>query len=166
MRSVIKKKYMQKTPMTPKEYKMLDNELNFLKNEKHPKIQVAIQEARALGDLSENAEYHAAKEEQGMIQARLQYLENLLTNATVIDISNLSGDTVIFGATVTIFDEETEKTSKYKIVGIEEADPAKGLIPFNAPLSKALMGKKQGETIEFTSPKGLQEFTVEKVEFI
>lgn len=157
---------MQKIPMTQKEYDRLAAELQELKENKIPKVKTAIQEARALGDLSENAEYHAAKEEQGMLQGRIQYLESHLSNADVIDISKLSGDTVIFGSTVTIFDSNLGKEVTYKIVGIEEADPSVGLLPFNAPLVRAMMGKKVGDTVEFKSPKGLQEFSIEKIEFV
>ena len=157
---------MQKIPMTQKEFRMLEEELQQLKEIRRPNILKAIVVARSLGDLSENAEYHAAKEEQGMIEARIKYLEGRLYNAEVIDISKLHGDTILFGATVTVVDEHTDMQHKYQIVGAEEADPNEGRLPVTSPLAKALIGKRVGETVEFTSPKGVQEYTVEKIEFL
>lgn len=157
---------MQKIPMTQKEFRMLEEELHQLKEIRRPNILKAITVARALGDLSENAEYHAAKEEQGMIEARLKYIEGRLYNAEVIDISKLHGDTVTFGATVTVCDEHTDTKHRYQIVGTEEADPNEGRLPVTSPLAKALIGKKVGATIEFASPKGMQEYTVEQIEFL
>lgn len=157
---------MQKIPMTQKEFHMLEEELQQLKEIRRPNILKAIAVARALGDLSENAEYHAAKEEQGMIEARLNYIEGRLYNAEVIDISKLHGDTITFGATVTVRDEHTDTKHRYQIVGAEEADPNEGRLPVTSPLAKALIGKKVGTTIEFASPKGMQEYTVKKIEFL
>lgn len=157
---------MQKIPMTPAEYSKLEAELHVLKDERRPNILKAIAVARALGDLSENAEYHAAKEEQGMIEARIQYIEGRLYNAEVIDISKLQGDTITFGATVTLVDEHTDLTHLYQIVGTEEADLSLGKLPVTSPLAKALIGKKEGDTVEFSSPKGLQEYTVKKIQFL
>ncbi len=152
--------------MTKNEYHMLEEELQQLKEFRRPAILKAIAVARALGDLSENAEYHAAKEEQGMIEARIQYIEGRLYNAEVIDISKLHGDTITFGATVTVIDEHTGTKHRYQIVGAEEANPNKGLLPVTSPLAKALVGKRVGNTVEFTSPKGMQEYTIEKIEFL
>ncbi len=157
---------MQKIPMTQKEYHMLEEELQQLKEIRRPNILKAITVARALGDLSENAEYHAAKEEQGMIEARIQYIEGRLYNAEVIDITKLHGDSITFGATVTVRDEHTDTEHRYQIVGAEEADPNEGRLPVTSPLAKALIGKKVGATVEFASPKGMQEYTVEKIEFL
>ena len=157
---------MQKIPMTQKEFHMLEEELQQLKEVRRPNILKAISGARALGDLSENAEYHAAKEEQGMIEARIQYIEGRLYNAEVIDISKLQGDTITFGATVTVRDERKCVEHRYQIVGAEEADPNEGLLPVTSPLAKALIGKKVGAAVEFSSPKGMQEYTVEKIEFL
>lgn len=157
---------MNKIPMTQKEFHMLEEELQQLKEIRRPNILKAISVARALGDLSENAEYHAAKEEQGMIEARVHYIEGRLYNAEVIDITKLHGDTITFGATVTVHDEHTGVQRCYQIVGAEEADPNEGRLPVTSPLAKALIGKKVGAAVEFASPKGMQEYTVKKIEFL
>ena len=145
-------------------YEMLTTELNLLRQER-PLIVEAIEEARAHGDLSENAEYHAAKERQGQVEASIADIEDKVSRAQIIDPASLSGDRIIFGATVTLFDED-DKANRYQIVGITEADAKKGRISYSSPLGKALIGRKVGEEVEVTVPSGDRCYLVDKIEFI
>ncbi|MBO9498457.1 MAG: transcription elongation factor GreA [Novosphingobium sp.] len=155
---------MEKVPMLAEGYEMLTAELNALRQER-PLIVDAIEEARAHGDLSENAEYHAAKERQGQVEAQIAEIEDKVSRAQIIDPATLSGDRVIFGATVTLLDEE-DKPNRYQIVGMTEADARKGRISYNSPLGKALIGRKVGEDVEVTVPSGDRFYLVDKIEFI
>ena len=150
--------------MTAQGLAVLEEELKRLKEER-PLISKAIGVAREHGDLSENAEYHAAKERQGLVEARLKDIEGIISHAQVIDPSTLTGDTVKFGATVVVADEETDEESTYQIVGSEESDVSKGLLPITSPLSKALVGKSVGDSVEVNTPKGIKFYEVVKVEF-
>ncbi|HEX7709804.1 MAG TPA: transcription elongation factor GreA [Sphingomonadaceae bacterium] len=155
---------MEKVPMLAEGYETLTAELQALREER-PRIVDAIEEARAHGDLSENAEYHAAKERQGQIEAQIADLEDRVSRAQIIDPGSLSGDRIIFGATVTLLDED-DKPCKYQIVGMTEADVKKGRISYNSPLGKALIGKQVGDEIEVTVPSGDRFYVVDKLEFI
>tara|TARA_B100000678_G_scaffold286618_1_gene291661 strand:+ start:3009 stop:3467 length:459 start_codon:yes stop_codon:yes gene_type:complete len=152
--------------MTAEGHAALDAELKNLKTVERPNIIAAIAEAREHGDLSENAEYHAAKEKQSFIEGRVTELEDKLARADVIDTSRLSGDTVKFGATVTMMDEETEEESRYKIVGEDEADVAKGKISITSPIARALIGKEVDDVVEVSAPGGAKSYEILKVEFI
>ena len=155
---------VEKMPMLAEGQKMLTEELVRLKAER-PLIIDAIEEARAHGDLSENAEYHAAKERQGQIEASIADIEDRLSRAQVIDPRDLSGDKIVFGATVTLIDED-EKPIRYQIVGQTEADAKSGKISYNSPLGRALIGKKVEEEVEVTVPSGDRFYLVSKIEFI
>lgn len=155
---------MEKVPMLAEGYERITADLKVLRAER-PKIVDAIEEARAHGDLSENAEYHAAKERQGQVEAQIADLEDRITRAQIIDPASLSGDRIVFGATVTLLDDE-EKPVKYQIVGQTEADAKRGRISYNSPLGRALITKKVGDEIEVTVPSGDKFYLVEKVEFI
>src|SRR5947207_5823376 len=141
-----------KVPMLEEGYRKLNDEVRRLKNER-PEIVETIEDARAHGDLSENAEYHAAKERQGQIEATIADLEDRLSRAMVIDPTTLSGDKVVFGATVTLLDED-EKKVKYQIVGQVGADASQGRISYNSPLGRALIGREKGDEVEVTTPSG------------
>lgn len=156
---------MERVPMTIAGYKSLEQELQRLKAEERPRIIAAISEARAHGDLSENAEYHAAKEAQGLNEARVAELEDKISRAEVIDVSKLSGDTVKFGATVSLEDEDTGDKVKYAIVGDTEANLREGKISISSPIARALIGKSKGESVEVTTPKGTRAFQILKVEW-
>jgi transcription elongation factor GreA len=156
---------MERVPMTVEGLKMLEEELHRLKSEERPRIIQAIAEARAHGDLSENAEYHAAKESQGMNEARVSELEDKVSRAEVVDTKKLSGTTVKFGATVTLVDEDTDEKVKYKIVGDLEASVKDGKISISSPIARALIGKSKGESAEVTTPKGARSYEVLKVEW-
>lgn len=156
---------MERVPMTVEGFNTLEVELQRLKSEERPRIIQAIAEARAHGDLSENAEYHAAKEAQGLNEARVADLEDRLGRAEVIDTSKLSGDTVKFGATVTLIDEDTEEKVKYKIVGDLEASVKDGKISISSPIARALIGKSKGETAEVTTPRGARSYEVVTIEW-
>ncbi|HRK18760.1 MAG TPA: transcription elongation factor GreA [Hyphomicrobiaceae bacterium] len=156
---------MERVPMTVEGYNALQAELHRLKAEERPRIIQQISDARALGDLSENAEYHAAKEAQGLNEARVAELEDKLGRADVIDTTKLSGDTVKFGATVTLEDEDTGDKVKYKIVGEGEANVKDGKISISSPIARALIGKSKGETAEVTTPKGARSYEVLKIEW-
>ena len=145
-------------------YERLTADLKVLREER-PKIVEAIEEARAHGDLSENAEYHAAKERQGQVEAQIAELEDKVSRAQIIDPTTLSGDRIIFGATVTLLDEN-DKPVRYQIVGQTEADANKGRISYNSPLARALIGKVVGDEIEVTVPSGEKFYLVDKIEFI
>ncbi len=153
-----------KVPMLAEGYRQIEEEVKRLRLER-PEIIDSIEEARAHGDLSENAEYHAAKERQGQVEAMLADLEDRLSRALVIDPTELSGDKVVFGATVTLIDEE-EKKIRYQLVGQQEADAKVGRISFNSPLGRALIGKEKGEDVEVTTPAGDRYYRVSKIEFI
>ncbi|MFC6197184.1 transcription elongation factor GreA [Ponticaulis profundi] len=157
---------MQRIPMTAEGHAALDAELKNLKTVERPNIIAAISEAREHGDLSENAEYHAAKEKQSFIEGRVAELEDKLARADVIDTSKLSGDTVKFGATVTIMDEESEEESTYKIVGEDEADVASGKVSITSPIARALIGKELEDVVEVAAPGGAKSYEILKVEYI
>ena len=154
-----------RVPMTRQGYEALKKELNRLKTEERPENVRDIEEALAHGDLSENAEYHAAKERQGQVEAQIAEIEDRVTRAQIIDPSTLSGDKVVFGATVTLLDED-DKPIKYQIVGLTESDAKSGRISYNSPLARALIGKKVGDEIEVTVPSGDKFYLVDKIEFI
>jgi transcription elongation factor GreA len=156
---------MEKIPMTAAGYTALEVEIKHLKGTERPAVIKAIAEARQHGDLSENAEYHSAKERQSFIEGRVMELEDKLSRAQVIDVSKLSGKVVKFGATVTLIDEDTEQKAKYQIVGDLEADFAKGRISISSPLARALIGKTTGDTVEVNTPSGGRSYEVTKVEF-
>lgn len=156
---------MDRVPMTLEGYKKLEEELYRLKAVERPRIIQAISEARAHGDLSENAEYHAAKEAQGLNEARVAELEDKFNRADVIDPSLLTGSTVKFGATVTLVDEDTEDKVTYKIVGDVEANVKEGRISISSPIARALIGKSKGDVVEVTTPKGSRSYEVLKLEW-
>lgn len=153
-----------KVPMLAEGYRQLEEELKRLKTER-PQIVDAIEEARAHGDLSENAEYHAAKERQGQIEAQIADIEDRLSRALVIDPTTLSGDKVVFGATVSLIDED-EKKIRYQLVGQQEADAKVGRISYNSPLGRALIGRQVGEEVEVTTPSGDKYYEIEGIEFV
>lgn len=155
---------MEKVPMLAEGYEKLTADLKALREER-PRIVDAIEEARAHGDLSENAEYHAAKERQGQVEAQIADLEDRVSRAQIIDPASLSGDRIVFGATVTLLDDD-DKQIRYQIVGQTEADAKVGRISYNSPLGKALIGRKVGDEIEVTVPSGDRFYVVEKIEFI
>ncbi|HEX7848130.1 MAG TPA: transcription elongation factor GreA [Sphingomonas sp.] len=155
---------VEKMPMLQEGYEKLTADLRRLKDER-PQIVDAIEEARAHGDLSENAEYHAAKERQGQIEASIADIEDKLSRAQIIDPTELSGDKVIFGATVTLLDDD-EKKIRYQIVGQTEADAKTGRISYNSPLGRALIGRKVDDEVEVSVPAGDRYYVVAKIEFI
>ena len=157
---------MEKVPMTPQGYAMLTEELKNRTTVERPRIIDAISEARAHGDLSENAEYHAAKEAQSHNEGRIKELEGLLSRAEVIDMTKLSGETVKFGATVSLIDEDTEEEKKYMIVGDQEADVKKGRISISSPIARALIGKSVGDNIEVAAPGGARGYEIIQVDFV
>jgi transcription elongation factor GreA len=157
---------MEKIPMTASGFKGLEDELNQLKNVDRHEIIKAIAEARAHGDLSENAEYHAAKERQSFIEGRVMELEDQIGRAEVIDISKLGGSSIKFGATVTLVDEDTDEKRKYQIVGDVESDAKKGRISLSSPIARALIGKSKGDSVEVAAPGGAKSYEILKVEFV
>jgi transcription elongation factor GreA len=156
---------VEKLPMLAEGYEKLQADVRHLKTVERPQVIDAIEEARAHGDLSENAEYHAAKERQGQIEAQIADIEDRLSRAMVIDPSTLSGDKVVFGATVHLLDENDKKI-KYQIVGETEADAKVGRISYASPLGRALIGRTKGEDVEFSAPSGDKYFEIAKIEFI
>ncbi len=152
-------------PMTKQGFAALKEELAQLKNVERPKNVADIEEALSHGDLSENAEYHAAKERQGFIAARMADLEARISRAQVIDPATLSGDKVIFGATVSLLDLDTDEELTYQIVGEDEADASNGKISLNSPIARALIGKEEGDEIEVRTPRGARNMEIESVEF-
>jgi len=152
--------------MTAAGYKALEEEVNLLKTVERPAITRMIAEARQHGDLSENAEYHAAKERQAFVEGRVIVLEDQLGRADVIDVSKLSGTTVKFGATVTLSDEDTDERRTYQIVGDMEADAKRGRISISSPIARALIGKGKGDTVEVAAPGGARAYEILKVEFV
>ncbi|WP_419814776.1 transcription elongation factor GreA [Glacieibacterium sp.] len=156
---------VDKLPMLAEGHDYLVTTLRRLKEEERPEVVLMIEEARAHGDLSENAEYHAAKERQGQIEAQVFDLEDRLARAVVIDPKTLSGDRVVFGGTVHLLDEDDKKIV-YQIVGQTEADARRGRISYSSPLGRALIGRRVGEEVEVTTPSGDKYYTIEKLEFI
>ena len=158
---------MEKQPITVNGLNKIKFELNDRKNNIRPKIVQAISEARSHGDLKENAEYHAAKEEQGLNEKRIQELETTIATANVIDVTKLDKkDKVIFGSTIMVKDLETEKESKYKIVGKDEADVKEGLIYYQSPMGRGFIGKNKGEFVEIKTPSGDKNFEITDVQYI
>jgi len=155
----------EKVPMLAEGHRQLQDELKRLKIEERPAIIEAIEDARAHGDLSENAEYHAAKERQGQVEASIAELEDRLSRAMIIDPKSLSGNKVVFGATVTLIDEDSKKV-KYQLVGQQEADARVGRISYNSPLGRALIGRQKGDEVEVSTPSGDKYYEVAKVEFV
>jgi transcription elongation factor GreA len=156
---------MDMVPMTGDGFSKLKEELRWRQQEERPRIIEAISEARMHGDLSENAEYHAAKEAQSLNEGRVGELEDLIARAEVIDISKLSGDKVKFGATVVLIDEDTEEKKTYQIVGDQEADVRAGRISISSPIARALIGKEVGEAIEVNAPGGARGYEIVQVRF-
>ena len=154
-----------KVPMTAQGYQRLEDELRNLKNVERHAIIKAIAEAREHGDLSENAEYHAARERQSFVEGRIQDLEDKVGRAEIIDVSKLSGTSVMFGATITLVDEETDEKVTYQIVGDEESDIKKGFLSVSSPLARALIGKAKGESAEVNTPKGPKSYEIVSVAF-
>lgn len=157
---------MEKVPMTAEGHAAMSEEIKHLKSVERPRIIKAIEEARSHGDLSENAEYHAAKEQQGWIEARVAELEDKISRADIIDISRLSGDTVKFGARVTLVDEETDDEASYQIVGEFEADVKKGKISVSSPIARAIIGKREGDSVEVATPGGGKSYEILKVQWL
>ncbi|HEX3808786.1 MAG TPA: transcription elongation factor GreA [Rhizomicrobium sp.] len=157
---------MERIPMTASGYKALEDELNQIKSVDRHEIIKMIAEARAHGDLSENAEYHAAKERQAFIEGRVIELEDQIGRADVIDISKMSGTTVKFGATVTLVDEDTDAKRKYQLVGDLESDAKHGRISISSPIARALIGKSKGDSVEVAAPGGAKLYEILKVEFV
>nr|WP_319388285.1 transcription elongation factor GreA [uncultured Cohaesibacter sp.] len=157
---------MEKIPMTPAGYQALTEELRQRSGEERPRIIAAISEARAHGDLSENAEYHAAKEQQSLNEGRISELEDKLSRAEVIDVSKMSGDTIKFGATVTLVDEDTDEEKTYQIVGDVEADLKKGRISLSSPIARALIGKQVEESVEVMAPGGAKSYEILAIKYI
>ena len=154
-----------KVPMLAEGHRKLNDEVRHLKSVERPLVIEAIEVARAHGDLSENAEYHAAKERQGQIEATIADIEDQLSRAMVIDPASLSGDKIVFGATVTLIDEDDKKV-RYQLVGQVEADAKQGRISYNSPLGRALIGRQVGEEVEVSTPSGDRYYEIEKIEFI
>lgn len=156
---------VNKIPMTPDGHTRMSSELKRLKNEERPAVIKAIAAAREHGDLSENAEYHAARERQGFIEGRVMELEDKLARAEIIDVKSMSGSKVVFGAKVKLVDEETDEEIRYQIVGPEEAEIQQGLLSINSPVAKALLGKESGDSVEVTTPRGTRYFEILEVSF-
>ena len=152
--------------MTAEGYQALDAELKRLKTQERPSVIAAISEARSHGDLSENAEYHAAKERQGFIEGRIAEIEDKIARAQVIDVSKLSGKQVKFGATVSVVDEDTEDSARYQIVGEHEADVKSGKISIASPIARAMIGKEMGDVVEVNTPGGVKAYEILKVEWV
>jgi transcription elongation factor GreA len=156
---------LEKVPLTIKGYGALEEELRQRQQVERPRIIQAISDARALGDLSENAEYHAAKESQALNEGRILELESLISRAEVIDVTKLSGDRIKFGATVKLVDEDTDEEKTYQIVGEPESDVRSGLVSVSSPIARALMGRTVGDTVEVTTPGGGKSYEVVDVRF-
>jgi len=157
---------MEKIPMTAAGLSQLEDELRQRQAGDRPRIIQQISEARSHGDLSENAEYHAAKEQQSLNEGRIADLEDKISRAEVIDVSKLSGDTITFGATVTLVDEDTDEKRKFQIVGETEADAKAGKISITSPIARALIGKKKGASVEVMTPKGAKGYEVLKIDWV
>lgn len=156
---------MEKIPMTRGGYERLLEELKRLKTEERPSVIRAIEEARGYGDLSENAEYHAAKERQSFIETRVAELEDKARRAEVVDVSRLSGNQIKFGATVTLSDEDTDEKITYQIVGADESDIRAGLLSIQSPLARALIGKAKGDSVEVVTPGGARAYEILSVAY-
>ena len=152
--------------MTAEGYHALDEDLKRLKTVERPAVIAAIGEARLHGDLSENAEYHAAKDRQGWIEGQIAEIEDKMARAQVIDVSKLSGKQVKFGATVSVIDEDTEEKARYQIVGEHEADVKRGRVSITSPIARAMIGKESGETVEVNTPGGVKAYEITKVEWV
>ncbi len=157
---------MNKIPLTTHGYAQLKTELEALKSRERPRIIAAIAEARAHGDLSENAEYHAAKEAQGRNEARIAELEDTIGRSDVIDVSRLSGATIKFGATVTVIDDDTEQEKTYQIVGEKEADVKSGKVSITSPLARALINREVGDMIDVSTPGGVRGYEIIRIEYV
>jgi len=157
---------MEKIPMTPLSYRSLEEEQRKLKQKDRPEVIKAIAEAREHGDLSENAEYHAAKELQSFIEGRITELEDKIRRADVIDVSSIKNSIIVFGATIKLIEEKNKKELDYKIVGVDEANVEKGLISINSPVARALMGKKTGDSVNVKTPGGTASYEILKIEYI
>ena len=157
---------MQKSPITTEGIKKVEEELNHLIKVEREELKTTIAEARELGDLKENAEYHAAKEKQGIVEGRIAQLQHVVANSQVIDVANLQSEPVVFGATVHLINTETDEEVTYKIVGDTETDSKQGKISYNSPLGKALIGKEEGDTVVVKAPKGDIEYEIDSFEFI
>ncbi len=156
---------MERVPMTADGYRRLEAELKKLRSEDRPAVIRALSEAREHGDLSENAEYHAARERQGFIEGRMREIEDKIGRAQVIDVSKLSGDTVKFGAIVTLADEETDEEKTWRIVGADESDVERGRLSITAPLARAMINKAVGESVTVDTPDGARDYEILSVEF-
>jgi transcription elongation factor GreA len=156
----------QKVPMTANGYKMLQDELKHLKSTERPEVVKLIAEAREHGDLSENAEYHAARERQSFIEGRISELEDKVSRADVVDPASVAGDDIRFGANVVLFDEDTKTKVKYQIVGSDEADIKNGLLSITSPLARALIGKKVQDSVEVSTPNGGKSYSIEGISYI
>lgn len=156
---------MEKIPVTPRGFKAMDEELKRLKTIERPAVIKAIAEAREHGDLSENAEYHAAREQQSHIEGRVKELEALISLANIIDVSKLSGS-IKFGATVVLVDEDTDEEKTFQIVGESEADVEKGLLNLKSPIARALIGKDEGDSVEVKTPGGTKSYEILSVKYI
>jgi transcription elongation factor GreA len=157
---------MDKVPMTAEGYHALDEELKRLKTIERPAVIAAIGEARLHGDLSENAEYHAAKDRQGWIEGQIAEIEDKMARAQVIDVSKLSGKQVKFGATVSVIDEDTEEKARYQIVGEHEANVKSGKVSITSPIARAMIGKESGDVVEVNTPGGVKAYEITKVEWV
>jgi transcription elongation factor GreA len=157
---------IKKNPMTRKGFEKLSEELSHLKKVERPSVIKAIADAREYGDLSENAEYHAAKERQSFIEGRIAELEDKLSRAEIIEVSNLVGDTIKFGATITLLDEDIDDIVRYQIVGSDEAEIKSGLLSIASPLARALIGKKERDEVEVSTPNGGKAYVIQKIEYI
>ncbi|MFD2677041.1 transcription elongation factor GreA [Camelimonas lactis] len=157
---------MEKVPITTSGYAALNEELKHRQQVERPRIITAIAEARALGDLSENAEYHAAKEAQSLNEGRILELEGLISRAEIFDTARMSGTTVKFGATVTLVDEDTEEEKIYQIVGEPEADVSKGKVSIKSPIARALIGKSVGDSVEVNAPGGGKSYEIVAIAFV
>jgi len=155
-----------RVPMTHQGYQRLMENLKRLKSVERPKIVQEIEEARAHGDLSENAEFHAAKERQGLLDVQMRMMEDKLARAQVVEVSELSGDKVVFGATVTLIDGDTGEKVVYQIVGDHEAEPKIGKISISSPVARALIGKSEGDEVEVRTPAKIRNFEILALEFI
>lgn len=156
---------VEKVPMTKSGHAALEDELKQRQSVNRPRIIQQIAEARSHGDLSENAEYHAAKEQQALNEGRINELEDKLARAEVIDVSKLNGETIKFGATVTLVDEDTEEEKTYQIVGVDEADLKQGMISVTSPVARALIGKVEGDEVALEAPGGTHEFEILEVRY-
>ena len=156
---------MERIPMTAEGYARLEEELKLLKSVERPAVIRAIEQAREHGDLSENSEYHAARERQSFIEGRVAELEDKTRRAEIIDVSKLSGKQIMFGATVTLVDQDTDEKARYQIVGADEADIKLGRLSVSSPLARALIGKEVGDSVEVTTPGGGKSYEILRVQY-